>query len=576
MAVQIPQLPNFTIQLPQAPDLLGMALKAGTLREMNLQQQQQQQLLPLNVQEKQQQVQAANLENQQRQAQLASQQALIAAYSDPQVAQALNGAVSGNGVDPNVIVSTLIQKGVQPAQAQQFAAGQVERFKNYQAATKDQLENLDKAHGQLFDLLEGVSNSKPEAQLGQLNALKAKFAANPNYIPGLHPEDVGLIQNLDPAHLQAAMTHLGFDQKMTAAVKAQAEARDVAPFPPQKLADLNNLLALRYQASNPGKALPASYALQPGDSPKDYDRVDRTLTQTEQAAATAAQRATANALAQQGADLRNAEFNQREAIRNQDPVVAFDPKTNQRVFTTRGDAAANGLVGAGKALSEAEVSKEEAATRQFNDVQMNVSRYKVAYANLKGPLSATDVNNMTLIQSLTQQLEKPGEGGFVGSLSAGYVPALANSAQRQSLAKAWGSLSPDARELLTGYLRAQGSIPAYQRALTGTGRTSQAAMQIELANLPPPTSGYTAASPQLKAFQENIDVASQGLVKFPWLEGPKDIQGRIESQIRTPEAVKPQGQYRGGRNVIPGGQVIVDNKLRTVSQVYSDGTYDVR
>lgn len=236
---------------------------------------------------------------------------------------------------------------------------------------------------------------------------------------------------------------------------------------------------------------------------------------------------------------------EKQDAKDQEPIIAFDPKTKERIYTTRGEAKAAGLtMTGGKAVSEPDVAKEEAATRQFNDVQMNVSRYKNTYASLKGPLSSSDLNNMTAILSLTQQIERPGEGGFVGSLSAGYVPALANSAQRQSLGSAWSKLGPEATELVTGYLRAKGAIPAYQRALTGTGRTSQAAMEIEMANLPEPTVGYTKASSQLKAFQENIDVASKGLTKFPWLDSPQDIRKNIEGTA----AGLPQGAVPGTMN----------------------------
>jgi hypothetical protein len=245
----------------------------------------------------------------------------------------------------------------------------------------------------------------------------------------------------------------------------------------------------------------------------------------------------------------------KQTEKDQEPIIAFDPKTKERIYTTRGEGKAAGLtMTGGKAVTEAEVGKEEAATRQFNDVQMNVSRYKNTYAGLKGPLSKTDLNNMTAILSLTQQLERPGEGGFTGALSAGYVPALANSSQRQSLGAAWSKLSPEATELVTGYLRAKGAIPAYQRALTGTGRTSQAAMEIEMANLPEPTVGYTKASSQLKAFQENIDTASKGLTRFPWLPAPQEVRQSIEGPTTTlPQGAIP-GTMGGKRGYVLNGE----------------------
>lgn len=246
---------------------------------------------------------------------------------------------------------------------------------------------------------------------------------------------------------------------------------------------------------------------------------------------------------------------EKNAAKDEEPIIAFDPKTKERIYTTRGDAKTSGYTMAGgKAASEADIAKESAKTSQFDDVQMNVSRYKTTYAALKGPLSSSDVNNMTAILSLIQSIERPGEGGFVGSLSAGYVPALANSAQRQTLGAAWSKLSPEAAELVTGYLRAKGAIPAYQRALTGVGRTSKEAMEIEMANLPEPTVGYTKANSQLKAFQENIDVASKGLVKFPWLDSPQEIRKNIEGAATTLPAGAIPGTMNGKHGYVLNGK----------------------
>jgi hypothetical protein len=82
---------------------------------------------------------------------------------------------------------------------------------------------------------------------------------------------------------------------------------------------------------------------------------------------------------------------------------------------------------------------------------------------------------------------------------------------------------------MTGYFRARGSLLAYQKALTGTGRTSQMGLQLEMPNLPEPYVGATVADKRMKAFQENIDVASKGLVRFPWLDSPDKVRSGIET-----------------------------------------------
>jgi hypothetical protein len=221
----------------------------------------------------------------------------------------------------------------------------------------------------------------------------------------------------------------------------------------------------------------------------------------------------------------------RQATKDEETVFAFDPKTKQRIFTTRGEAKAAGYTGLGKAVSEAEISKEEATTRQFNDVQMNVSRYKTALDALTAPIPASQVERMTRIVAILPGLEKTGGEATIAQLTLGALPVVGSQALQNTMNSAWNHLTPQEQELMTGYFRARGSLLAYQRALTGTGRTSQLGLQLEMPNLPEPYVGATVADKRIKAFQENIDVASKGLVRFPWLDSPEDIRKGIAGQI---------------------------------------------
>jgi len=110
-------------------------------------------------------------------------------------------------------------------------------------------------------------------------------------------------------------------------------------------------------------------------------------------------------------------------------------------------------------------------------------------------------------------------------------------------------MSPEAQDVLFGYLRAKGSIVAFQKALTQVGRTSKEALEIEMNNLPSPIMGTDAAGKQLEAFQENIDTASQGLTKVPWLEHPKDVRARIEGQGQAQAKAKQDAANKATDNL---------------------------
>jgi hypothetical protein len=87
------------------------------------------------------------------------------------------------------------------------------------------------------------------------------------------------------------------------AMAAVSAAKEGTQGPNQPLADQPNMQKIlqdRYQVLNPGKPLPAQYQLPANATRGDYDRIDKALQAVEGAQGTAAQRATANALREQG------------------------------------------------------------------------------------------------------------------------------------------------------------------------------------------------------------------------------------------------------------------------------------
>lgn len=254
------------------------------------------------------------------------------------------------------------------------------------------------------------------------------------------------------------------------------------------------------------------------------------------------------------------------------PVFAFDPVTNQRVLSTMPQAGAKGFTNPVKA-SEGDINKETELTRQFNDVQMNVSRYRNAVNSIAHNLSSDSASNISGI------LSNEKVGGLLDKLPGGAITA--DQLKQTVTAKAWNALTSDEQDAVTGYLRAKGSIIAFQKALTQTGRTSKEALEVEMQNLPSPLVGSTVANKQLDAFQENIDTASKGIVRVPWLPTTQDVRQSIEGTRVTQQ--KTRGDFprpvspisTGGTGGVQLGQIINrGGAAMRVTKVYPDGSYD--
>ena len=98
-------------------------------------------------------------------------------------------------------------------------------------------------------------------------------------------------------------------------------------------------------------------------------------------------------------------------------------------------------------------------------------------------------------------------------------------------ASAWNHLSPQEQDAMIGYLRAKGSVLAYQKALTGVGRTNKEQMEIEMENLPAPWVGAKVADKQMDAWQQNIDRATEGFPSnLPGIKSPKQVREETEGK----------------------------------------------
>jgi hypothetical protein len=429
--------------------------------------------------------------------------------------------------------------------------------------TKDQLDNHAKMAGMAADELDAIKNLPPEQQPQGIRDAVGRLlqAGGPETAQWLIPVAQDLASNPTPANFQKheiammgekwvnqnAQEALNLASKPTA---AQAQAKTAAELDKAQ----NDALVAHQNLLN----MPTEQEAKT----KRMADLRETMAKTLQANADTAEKTAQTALI--GAQ----------------PVFAFDPATNTRVLTTMPQAGAKGFTNPVKA-SESDINKETELTRQFNDVQMNLSRYRNAVNNPNlsfdqhGFFSASDTTKIANILSDDKL------AGVAAQIPAG--GRLADILSQGKSAQYWNELSPEQQDVVAGYLRAKGSIIAFQKALTQTGRTSKEALAIEMQNLPSPIMGTAPANKQLDAFQENIDTASKGIVRVPWLPSTQDVRKSIEESPaanlqRTPNA-QGSGQYRNaGGHAMQVGQPAYDDATKRfigkVTKLYPDGSYD--
>jgi hypothetical protein len=187
---------------------------------------------------------------------------------------------------------------------------------------------------------------------------------------------------------------------------------------PSTAAQINDIHTQRYQVLNPGKPLPQSFTLPPGATQKDYDRIDKGLTQLENAQGTKAQRDTATALRNQSAQLAQQNQQDREEQQGRKWVTWTDPQTNRTV--------------AGPVSMAKQVGAQNPADLDTRDVQaVQDARGAVQLINKQGDPSKPETWG---VNQLVDSLDKDGKLGVVtsrlNSFLAGTVGTLPNDDPR--------------------------------------------------------------------------------------------------------------------------------------------------
>ncbi len=532
MAFQLPNLPNYNVQQPQIPSAMEQYGKMLQLKSLLGQQQMQ----PLQQQEAQQDIQSKSLQNQQQQLQLQSQQAMIKAWSDPDFLKGFTGTdkaeSSGLGFDPDAMTKSLITKGVLPKDALALTGQFVDRSQKMAATAKDIAQTgeanaatAQKGYGVLADRIGGILDAPTAKAPAMLDQLKQDLMQNPKLFPGVPPVDLGHVYRADIEHLPAIASVIGLDAKIADFHKAKAEATTAE----QKVIP-------------PGGGLSQDAQQQVG------------VRQAEIPAEVAKEVAVAtNPAVQQGkVNVATAEGRARQLVEGMEkPVYAFVPQKDGTVakqLMSATDALQAGIktmmpVGA------KEVSDDTMLINRLGDVHQKIAQYEQNLQNLGTTISSKDQGNIAAL--LGKQSFKL--GAFGSELP---VDRLNAALDKENIK----GLSPDAKKLLVSYYNARESMQGYSRVLSGSGRSNEMAMQLNLDALPNPgTTDKPTAQESLTQFKQNLGVVGQGLPKIPGVKSPEEF-------------AKPAA----AQNLQVGQSVMIKGQPMKITKVHPDGSFDAK
>jgi len=258
---------------------------------------------------------------------------------------------------------------------------------------------------------------------------------------------------------------------------------------------------------------------------------------------TQAQRETTNAIREQTAAIQAEGREERKALKAQEPVYALNKETQQREQTTQGEVSANpDKYSNPVAVKESDLNRDASLSRQLGDAQMNLSRYKVAL----GKMDTLGVSEKRAVAALI------GEDKFRAEFMGAQIPT--DWLNKLLTSENWSQLDPKAQDAVAAYIGTRGAVIAYQKAVSGSGRSNKEQLEIELQNIPNPLLPVNVRNMQLGRFQENIDQAGTGLPKLVGVPSPQDIRNRIESPTKVPGNDNPFGSLEIKKLLTKPGQ----------------------
>jgi hypothetical protein len=183
-------------------------------------------------------------------------------------------------------------------------------------------------------------------------------------------------------------------------------------------------------------------------------------------------------------------------------------------------------------VSGGEVWQARSAMRQLGDVQTDTTRYTQAAQNaIKTPLSTSDYTNMHEILNKAGALDLNVAIAEGGSIKIPVLSAMIEGLNREVQSEAYAALSPQAKDLIDGYIAQVSAVPAYQKALTNSGKLGEHMMELEIQNIGNPTLRPQDILRKQQRFQQNVDRASDGFpTNLPGIQAPQNYRPGAQPQ----------------------------------------------
>jgi hypothetical protein len=240
----------------------------------------------------------------------------------------------------------------------------------------------------------------------------------------------------------------------------------------------------------------------------------------------------------------NVKIDATQAQQGKELGYAFDPRTQQTVAATQAEANSNGLT-AWRKVGENDIRQDTLLNNRLTDVTNKINRYN---QTLQTPLSDSDKGNIAGLQT-DLKLDTSGI-----SVPFDRVNAALNSENLRNM-------SPAAKNRVIAYWNAREAMIGYQRVLSGSGRSSDKSLEMNLQTLPNPSMPEDFSRNAIGQFKENLGIVTQGIPRIPGVQSPADVERQFQSQFSVPsfgQFNQPEYNYDPGSDSLtplgPGGK----------------------
>jgi hypothetical protein len=206
-------------------------------------------------------------------------------------------------------------------------------------------------------------------------------------------------------------------------------------------------------------------------------------------------------------------------------VYALDPKSGQKTLMSKTDALQSG-VRTMLPVTEKQVSDDTMLINRLSDVHQKISRFEQA---LNRPIDHVDRDMMAGVL---------GSDKFKAGAFGVEIPVDRWNAAIERLNLK--SLSPNAQKQLIAYYNAREALVGYNRVLSGSGRSSDKALELQEQTLPnPATAPHDYASEAIRQFKENLQIVGQGLPNIPGVKTPDEWEQQVTAP-GSPRSANPR------------------------------------